>query len=218
MESQDLRRAYSEIASKLEKLVIISSSNPRPDVVASSTATATATATAKAAGSDQQQVETVSCACCGVGEDCTAAYIRGVRASFCGDWLCGLCAEAVNERVRRQDPAGGVAAALEAHEAECRDFNATTRLNPTLSLAGSMRRIARRSFDRRTASCQERRTSLSAAAARAAALARSASCDPRFMADVVDGAAGGSGIAAGGQWSTRRRRAEEDDARHVMNA
>ena len=182
MESQDLRRACSEIASKLEKLVIIGfgSSNPRPDVVASSAATAAAKAVA--AGSDQQ-VETVHCACCGVGEDCTAAYIRGVRASFCGDWLCGLCAEAVKERVRRQeqDPAGGggggVAAALGAHEAECRDFNATTRLNPTLSLAGSMRRIARRSLDRRTASCQERRSSLDASAARAAALTRSASCD-----------------------------------------
>jgi hypothetical protein len=190
MESQDLRRACSEIASKLEKLVIIGGggSNPRPDVVASSAATAVA------AGSDQQ-VETVRCACCGVGEDCTAAYIRGVRASFCGDWLCGLCAEAVKERVRRQeqDPAsgGGVAAALDAHEAECRDFNATTRLNPTLSLAGSMRRIARRSLDRRTASCQERRSSLDASADRAAALTRSASCDPQFLGDVVNGAAAG---------------------------
>lgn len=96
-------------------------SNPRPDVVASSAATAAAKA---AVGSDQQ-VETVRCACCGVGEDCTAAYIRGVRASFCSDWLCGLCAEAVKERVRRQeqDPAGGggVAAALGAHEAECQE-------------------------------------------------------------------------------------------------
>jgi hypothetical protein len=183
MESQDLRRACSEIASKLEKLVIIggSNSNPRPaDVVASS-------------GSDQQ-VETVRCACCGVGEDCTAAYIRGVRASFCGDWLCGLCAEAVKERVRRQGPAGsGVAAALGAHGAECRDFNATTRLNPTLSLAGSMRRIARRSLDRRTASCQERRSSLDASSATraAAALTRSASCHPQLLGDAVDAAAAG---------------------------
>ncbi|RLM91670.1 hypothetical protein C2845_PM08G02370 [Panicum miliaceum] len=180
MESQDLRRACSEIANKLEKLVTAgatTTSNPRPDVAA------TASAAKAAAGSDQQgAVETVRCACCGVGEDCTAAYIRGVRASFCGDWLCGLCAEAVKERARR-DPAGGVAAAVGAHEAECRDFNATTRLNPTLSLAGSMRRIARRSLDRRTASCQERG---SATASRAAALARSASCDPRFLADVVD--------------------------------
>jgi hypothetical protein len=182
MDSQDLRRACSEIANKLEKLVIIgsaSSSNPRPDVAAA--AAKNADQPAAAAGG----VEAVRCACCGVGEDCTAAYIRGVRARFCGDWLCGLCAEAVVERARR-DPAcgGGVAAALGAHEAECRDFNATTRLNPTLSLAGSMRRIARRSLDRRTGSCQERGGA--PPESRAAALARSASCDPWFMADVVD--------------------------------
>ncbi|RCV25124.1 hypothetical protein SETIT_5G141200v2 [Setaria italica] len=183
MESQDnLRRACSEIANKLEKFVIIgAASNPRPDVAAA----------AKNADQPAAAVETVRCACCNVGEDCTAAYIRGVRARFCGDWLCGLCAEAVKERVRR-DPGGCVAAALGAHEAECRDFNATTRLNPTLSLAGSMRRIARRSLDRRTASCQERGSlGGGAPASRAAALARSASCDPRFLADVVDEASSG---------------------------
>ncbi|CAO2209533.1 unnamed protein product [Urochloa humidicola] len=193
MESQDLLRACSEIANKLEKLVTIggaNTSNPRPD------AAAAAKNAAAAAVSDQQAaaVETVRCACCGVGEECTAAYIRGVRACFCGDWLCGLCAEAVKERVRRMGPAagGGVAAALGAHEAECRDFNATTRLNPALSLAGSMRRIARRSLDRRTASCQERGGGTAAAAAsRAAALARSASCDPRILAGAVDEAASG---------------------------
>ncbi|GJN06360.1 hypothetical protein PR202_ga24083 [Eleusine coracana subsp. coracana] len=165
MESQDLRRACTGISHKLEKLVInISKSNPRPDA-------------ASASSEQQQAVETVRCACCGVAEDCTAAYIRGVRASFCGDWLCGLCSSAVKEIVRR-DPAVDVAAALLAHEAECRDFNATTRLNPTLSLAGSMRRIARRSFDRRAASCQERGRG---GEAEAAALARSASCDPWFL-------------------------------------
>ncbi|RLN21708.1 hypothetical protein C2845_PM07G37790 [Panicum miliaceum] len=186
MESQDLRRACSEIANKLEKLVTAGAptSNPRPDVAATAPA-----GKASAAGSDQQgAVETVRCACCGGCEDCTASYIRGVRASFCGAWLCGLCAEAVKERARR-DPAGGVAAALGAHEAECRDFNATTRLNPTLSLAGSMRRIARRSLDRRTASCKERGSG-SAPASRAAALARSASCDPWFLADVTGEASG----------------------------
>ncbi|CAO2161453.1 unnamed protein product [Urochloa humidicola] len=181
MESQDLLRACSEIANKLEKLVTMgggNTSNPRPGAAAKNAA----------AVSDQQQaaVETVRCACCGVGEECTAAYIRGIRASFCGDWLCGLCAEAVKERVRRDPAGGGVAAALGAHEAECRDFNATTRLNPALSLAGSMRRIARRSLDRRTASCQER-----GGGTAAAALARSASCDPRFLADVMDEAASG---------------------------
>jgi hypothetical protein len=44
------------------------------------------------------------------------------------------------------------AAALGSHEADCRDLNASTRLNPTLSLAVSMRRIAGRSLNWRTAS------------------------------------------------------------------
>ncbi|KAL6838784.1 hypothetical protein ACP4OV_031498 [Aristida adscensionis] len=188
MESKEgLRRAYSEISNKLEKLVIISTgNNPCPDA---------ASTFVTAAG--EQAVEAVRCACCGVSEDCTAAYIVAVRAAFCGDWLCGLCAEAVKELVARQEedpPAGGggggVAAALRRHEAECRDFNATTRLNPALSLAGSMRRIARRSLDRRTASCQERLLGGEPAAAAATALARSVSCDPWFMADVMKGSAG----------------------------
>uniref|UniRef100_A0A0E0JF96 DUF1677 family protein n=1 Tax=Oryza punctata TaxID=4537 RepID=A0A0E0JF96_ORYPU len=161
-------------------------SNPRPD----DGAAASTHASSKVGGGGE--VETVRCACCGVAEECTAAYIVGVRAAFCGDWLCGLCSEAVKELARRDPGGGGVAAALVSHEAECRDFNATTRLNPTLSLAGSMRRIARRSFDKRTsrssASCQERR--LGAAASKAVALARSVSCDPRFCsllaADVIN--------------------------------
>ncbi|BAH90951.1 Os01g0200200 [Oryza sativa Japonica Group] len=169
----------SQSSNKMEKLIIIKSSG---------------SGSGDARHDDGGgEVETVRCACCGVAEECTAAYIGGVRAAFCGDWLCGLCSEAVKETARRDPaPGGGVAAALASHAAECRDFNATTRLNPTLSLAGSMRRIARRSFDKRTsASCQERR--LGAAASKAVALARSASCDPRFCsllaADVINGGA-----------------------------
>ncbi|KAM3329167.1 hypothetical protein ACQJBY_026318 [Aegilops geniculata] len=174
-EEQELRRAYSEMASNMEKLVVASSSssNPCPDD-----------------GADVSEVETVRCACCAVAEECTAAYVGGVRAAFCGDWLCGLCGEAVKERMVR-DPSGGVEAALVSHEAECRDFN-VTRLNPTLSLAGSMRGIARKSFDRRktttSTSCQDRH--LRTAASRAVALARSVSCDPRFLADVINGPSG----------------------------
>uniref|UniRef100_M8BH01 Uncharacterized protein n=1 Tax=Aegilops tauschii TaxID=37682 RepID=M8BH01_AEGTA len=156
-EEQELRRAYSEMASNMEKLVVASSSssNPCPDD-----------------GADVSEVETVRCACCAVAEECTAAYVGGVRAAFCGDWLCGLCGEA-------------------GEGAECRDFN-VTRLNPTLSLAGSMRGIARKSFDRRktttSTSCQDRH--LRTAASRAVALARSVSCDPRFLADVINGPSG----------------------------
>uniref|UniRef100_A0A0E0BYP2 phosphoribosylaminoimidazole carboxylase n=1 Tax=Oryza meridionalis TaxID=40149 RepID=A0A0E0BYP2_9ORYZ len=178
---------YSQSSNKMEKLIIIKSSGSGSGDARHDDGGAAAST------GGGGEVETVRCACCGVAEECTPAYIGGVRAAFCGDWLCGLCSEAVKETARRDPaPGGGVAAALASHAAECRDFNATTRLNPTLSLAGSMRRIARRSFDKRTsASCQERR--LGAAASRAVALARSASCDPRFCsllaADVINGGA-----------------------------
>ncbi|KAK1662760.1 hypothetical protein QYE76_050919 [Lolium multiflorum] len=170
------------MASNLEKLVIHgsnTSNNPCPDADGDD-----------ACNNNGSEVETVRCAC-GVAEECTAAYVVGVRAAFCGDWLCGLCGEAVKERMAR-DPFCGVEAALASHEAERRDFDAT-RLNPTLSLAGSMRGIARKSFDRRrtttaSSSCQDRQ--LRTAASRAVALARSVSCDPRFLGDVDNGPAG----------------------------
>jgi hypothetical protein len=90
-------------------------------------------------GGSSDLAETVQCACCSVTEDCTAAFIRRVRVAHCGSWVCGLFAEAVGERLRREPGEGGVEAALRWHMAVCRDFNATTRLNPKLSLAGSMR-------------------------------------------------------------------------------
>ncbi|OQU77601.1 hypothetical protein SORBI_3009G075300 [Sorghum bicolor] len=119
----------------------------------------------------------VRCACCDVAEDCTAAYILCVRAAHCGSWVCGLCAEAVGERLRH-DPGAGMEAALRWHMAVCRDFNATTRMNPKLSLAGSMRDIARRSFNRRASSTATCHDELRAAKT----MARSMSCQPRFLA------------------------------------
>ncbi|KAF8725575.1 hypothetical protein HU200_020111 [Digitaria exilis] len=131
-------------------------------------------------GGCSDAAETVRCACCSVPEECTAAYIWRVRAAHCGSWVCGLCAEAVGER-RRREPAAGVEAALRWHTAVCRDFNATTRLNPKLSLAGSMRDIARRSFNRRassssaTAKCHDELRG-------SKTMERTLSCQPRFFA------------------------------------
>ncbi|KAL6619893.1 hypothetical protein ACP70R_035032 [Stipagrostis hirtigluma subsp. patula] len=132
------------------------------------------TVVAGGGGSCDVAPETVRCACCSVSEECTAAYIGGVRAAHCGSWVCGLCAEAVGELLRRE-PGAGVEAALRSHTAVCRDFNATTRLNPTLSLAGSMRDIARRSFNRRTTTCHGEHRA-------AKTMARTVSCQPRFFA------------------------------------
>ncbi|KAE8804387.1 hypothetical protein D1007_19407 [Hordeum vulgare] len=63
-----------------------------------------------------------------------------------GKWVCGMCAEAVKERQQR-DPD----LAVDATAALRQGFNSTVRLNPKLSLASSMRNIARKS-------CQNRAT------------------------------------------------------------
>ncbi|XP_010227898.1 uncharacterized protein LOC100837444 [Brachypodium distachyon] len=44
---------------------------------------------------------TARCDCCGFTEECTPAYIAAVRAQYLGRWVCGLCAEAVRDEVRR---------------------------------------------------------------------------------------------------------------------
>ncbi|KAG0500453.1 hypothetical protein HPP92_000525 [Vanilla planifolia] len=93
----------------------------------------------------------VTCECCGMQEECTAEYIAGVRALFCGRWVCGLCTEAVKEKMRTAPAnADGVRQALDSHAAFCKQFNCTTRLNPKLSLAGAMRDIARKSYQHRS--------------------------------------------------------------------
>ncbi|WVZ99279.1 hypothetical protein U9M48_044607 [Paspalum notatum var. saurae] len=121
------------------------------------------------------EARSVRCECCGMAEECTPTYIGRVRERFEGKWVCGLCAEAVKERQARE-PALSVAGAVEAHAAMCQRFNSTVRLNPKLSLASSMRDIARKS-------CMHRRSSLDGAATAAPPsacgghkLSRTASC------------------------------------------
>ncbi|VAH21310.1 unnamed protein product [Triticum turgidum subsp. durum] len=96
------------------------------------------------------EARSVQCECCGIAEECTPTYIGRVRAHFHGKWVCGLCAEAVKERQQR-DPDLAVAAAVDATAALCQRFNSTVRLNPKLSLASSMRDIARKSCQHRGA-------------------------------------------------------------------
>ncbi|CAD5174105.1 unnamed protein product [Musa acuminata subsp. malaccensis] len=100
----------------------------------------------QANGSDVQSVE---CECCGISEDCTPRYIKRIKEFFHGIWICGLCSEAVKEQMKRT-PAVTKEQALETHMSLCKKFNRTTRLNPKLSLAVSMRDIARKSSERRT--------------------------------------------------------------------
>ncbi|CAN6195828.1 unnamed protein product [Urochloa humidicola] len=56
---------------------------------------------------------TATCACCGIGEECTAGYVARVAAQFAGAWVCGLCAEAIKDEAARRGV--GLEAATRVH-------------------------------------------------------------------------------------------------------
>ncbi|KAH8504400.1 hypothetical protein H0E87_011886 [Populus deltoides] len=113
------------------------------------------------------EVKQAECECCGLKEDCTPDYISEVKGSYSGNWVCGLCSEAVKERMA-QGPKVAMHEAVCSHKDFCQKFN-TTRLNPQLSLTCAMRDIAKRS--------SENRGSKNLSTSR---IARSTSCVPRI--------------------------------------
>ncbi|XP_022937189.1 uncharacterized protein LOC111443561 [Cucurbita moschata] len=117
-------------------------------------------------------IEQAECRCCGLKEECTKPYILEVQTFFSGKWVCGLCSEAVKERALKF-PDISIGQAVEFHREFCDAFNATTRLNPKLSLTTSMRRIARKSFEKRTHDSTDFGSSSNR-------LSRSVSCDPKI--------------------------------------
>ncbi|XP_022135903.1 uncharacterized protein LOC111007738 [Momordica charantia] len=121
---------------------------------------------------EEEEVRQVECSCCGLKEECTAAYILEIQRRFAGKWVCGLCSEAVKERVLRF-PNTPINEAINFHREFSHAFNTTTRLNPKLSLTTSMRKIARKSFDKRNSSPDSDFGS-------STKLSRSISCDPRI--------------------------------------
>ncbi|KAF5456464.1 hypothetical protein F2P56_025947 [Juglans regia] len=94
-------------------------------------------------------VEQAECKCCGLKEDCTPAYIVEVEESYSGNWVCGLCSEAVKERLTRT-PKTSTGDAVASHREFFQKFNNTARLNPNLSLASILRDIAKRSCENRS--------------------------------------------------------------------
>ncbi|KAJ6914966.1 hypothetical protein NC651_017064 [Populus alba x Populus x berolinensis] len=116
------------------------------------------------------EVKQAECECCGLKEDCTPDYISEVKGSYSGNWVCGLCSEAVKERMA-QGPKIAMHEAVCSHKDFCQKFN-TTRLNPRLSLTAAMRDIAKRS--------SENRSSKNSSTSR---IARSTSCVPRIDLD-----------------------------------
>ncbi|KAK1644121.1 hypothetical protein QYE76_061926 [Lolium multiflorum] len=103
----------------------------------------------------------VSCDCCGLEEECTGEYIGGVRAYFCGRWLCGLCSESVKYEAGRKR--AGMEEAVRAHMAFCRMLR---RAGPAERVAEGMCQMLRR-----TASGKPRAVARSSSSLRPAAAA-----------------------------------------------
>ena len=114
-------------------------------------------------------IHEVKCECCGLKEECTKAYIRQIKRSHSGNWVCGLCSEAVKETINRC-PETALKEAVSSHREFCQKYNSTTRLNPKLSFTCDMRDIAKRS-------CQSRVDPNGSAISK---LGRSTSCVPRI--------------------------------------
>ncbi|KAL6296359.1 hypothetical protein ACE6H2_004501 [Prunus campanulata] len=95
------------------------------------------------------EVKQAECECCGLKEECTAGYINEVEDCFSGKWVCGLCSEAVKDKMKKLAPnRTAMQEAVISHRDFCQKYN-STRLNPELSLTSAMREIARRSSENR---------------------------------------------------------------------
>lgn len=97
----------------------------------------------------QMEVEFAKCECCGLTEECTAAYIEGIRRRFDGIWICGLCSEAVQDEILKSDVLITTEEAIAKHMSFCKKFAAAVGPppDPTPHLITAMRQILRRSLD-----------------------------------------------------------------------
>ncbi|EPS69361.1 hypothetical protein M569_05406, partial [Genlisea aurea] len=88
------------------------------------------------------------CDCCGLTEECTEEYIESVRERFSGRWICGLCAEAVEDEISRSEDMIGKEEALNQHMSFCRRFKASTLIqNPTDDLISAVKQLLLKSLD-----------------------------------------------------------------------
>ncbi|KAJ0442973.1 hypothetical protein HanPSC8_Chr16g0719261 [Helianthus annuus] len=81
-------------------------------------------------------------------EECTQEYIKNIRARHNGNWMCGLCEEAVKDEMVRSERLIDKEEAMTHHMNFCRK---STSPDPPLSLAidliEAMRRFIRRGLD-----------------------------------------------------------------------
>ncbi|KAF5726862.1 hypothetical protein HS088_TW22G00546 [Tripterygium wilfordii] len=127
------------------------------------------------------EVEDAKCECCGMVEECTPEYIDRVRDKYSGKWVCGLCAEAVKEEMKKN---GGKSKeeALSVHMSACSKFNKFGRAYPVLVQAEAMREMLKKN-KRRANSTSPREVQ---GGQKKGAIARSSSCIPAITRDMID--------------------------------
>ncbi|KAK4719192.1 hypothetical protein R3W88_017530 [Solanum pinnatisectum] len=89
------------------------------------------------------EVENAKCECCGMSDEFTHEYINRVRKKYSGKWICGLCAEAVNEEAEKNG--GKNEEALSTHMSSHSKFNKFGRVYPVLYQAEAMREMLKKS-------------------------------------------------------------------------
>ncbi|XP_039125624.1 uncharacterized protein LOC120261708 [Dioscorea cayenensis subsp. rotundata] len=125
------------------------------------------------------EVEWAACECCGLREECTPAYIDGVRARHGGRWVCGLCSEAVKDEICRAGRLISPEEALTRHAIFREAFrSAGPPPDPAAHLIAAVRHIVRRGLEsprapRSTPASPRRRPSQGGGTT---ALSRSGSC------------------------------------------
>ncbi|WOL19841.1 hypothetical protein Cni_G28643 [Canna indica] len=102
----------------------------------------------EAAAEARPEVVSVACACCGLTEECTPAYVKAVRERFGGRWVCGLCGEAVEDEIGRAGRWISTEEALSRHMSFSESFRAAgPPLDTGENMIAAMRQLLRRSLD-----------------------------------------------------------------------
>ena len=95
-------------------------------------------------------VSSVKCYCCGLTEECTPRYIDRVRERYEGRWICGLCAEAVEEETLKSPRDMSTDEALKRHVSFFQKFRSSSSSppnKPTQDLILAMKQLLFRSLD-----------------------------------------------------------------------
>lgn len=92
------------------------------------------------------ELHLAKCDCCGLTEECTPAYIQNIRERYHGNWMCGLCGEAVNDEITKTGSVISTKEAMTRHMNFCRETTSSSG-SPSVDLIEVMRQILRRRLD-----------------------------------------------------------------------